>query len=167
MTADSDGQTPKRDGRFLHAVACINCYGYTYICLTYSTIIYLNSMTTVLMHNRSSQNACLQWFFCGYTHLFCREYNQCVWIIVCMHKVKEGLYNSYITEWDILCDKVDICKHSSSISMLLLVLIYAYCFPTTRTLLTLATLHNMYTPPSSFILTRMVSHSPARVWARL
>ena len=99
------------------------------------------------MHNRSSQNACLQWFFSGYTHLFCREYNQCVWIIVCMHKVKEGLYNSYITEWDILCDKVDICKHSSSISMLLLVLIYAYCFPTTRTLLTLATLHNMLHRP--------------------
>ena len=41
-----------------------------------------------------------------------------------MHGVEERMYNSLIPECDILCDKIDICKHSSSISMLLLVLFF-------------------------------------------
>ena len=41
----------------------------------YSTII-CNSMH--VLSNASSQNACLQSFFSGYTHQLCREYTYCV-----------------------------------------------------------------------------------------
>ena len=91
----------------ISACSHLHCNGYTY--LYTALLLKKNSTTIVQMHNRSSQNACLQWFFSRCTHhLLCREYNYWVWN-----------YNLHARSGG---GNVQQLYTSSSISMLLLVL---------------------------------------------
>ena len=78
--------------------SCLHCYGYTYICLTYSTTIKtactIQTCCIYIQQNfRSSQNACC-------SHSSVDTHTGWIRPILCMHWVEEEMYNSFIPEWD-------------------------------------------------------------------
>ena len=110
--------------------SCLHCYGYTYICLTYSTTIKtactIQTCCIYIQQNfRSSQMpvaVILQWIHTPAElglYFACTEWRR---------KCTTALYLSETILFTVLSYKVDLCTHSSSIAMLLFLLISSSCF---------------------------------------